>query len=111
MKELGRRAAMRTRIAPMLAVSDAKAAMEFYKAAFRARVLWDLDGAVAGLESDGAPFFLAGEAPKYGRREPASEGFTAVRDGVVVGDPVAVLRKALDVGAREHRPDEEQKHE
>jgi len=102
---------MRTRIAPMLAVSDAKAAMEFYKAAFRARVLWDLDGAVAGLEIDGAPFFLAEEAPKYGTREPASEGFTTVRIELLVDDPVAVQRKALAVGAREHSPVEEHKHE
>ena len=37
----------------MLAVSDGNAAMEFYRAAFGATVLWDLDGAVAGLAIDG----------------------------------------------------------
>src|SRR5881275_2255716 len=92
---------MGTQITPMLAVSDGKAAMEFYKAAFGATVLWDLDGQVAGLEIDGAPFFLAEEAPEYGTRGPASAGFTTVRIELFVDDPVAVHRKALAAGARE----------
>jgi PhnB protein len=68
---------MGTQIAPMLAVTDGRAAIEFYKAAFGATVLWNLDGTVAGLEIGGAPFFLAEEAPKYGTRA----GLGGVHDG------------------------------
>ena len=102
---------MGTQIAPMLAVSDGRAAIAFYKAAFGGTVLWELDGAVAGLEIDGAPFFLAEEAPEYGTRGPASAGFTTVRIELFVDDPVAVHRKALAAGAREHSPVREHEHE
>lgn len=50
---------MPTQISPMLAVSDGKAAIAFYKAAFGAELLWHLDGQVAGLSIDGAKFLLA----------------------------------------------------
>jgi PhnB protein len=102
---------MRTRIAPMLAVSDGKAAIAFYKKAFGATVLWDLDRAVAGLEIDGAPFFLAKESPPHGTRGPASAGFTTVRIELFVDDPVAVHKKALAAGGREHSPLREHHHE
>src|SRR5437762_2471598 len=84
---------MGTRISPMLAVSDGNAAMEFYRAAF------------------GAPFFLAHESPPHGTRGPASVGFTTVRIELFVDDPVAVQRKALAAGAREHSPVREHEHE
>lgn len=35
---------MRTELAQMLAVSDGSAAIDFYKAAFGAELLWDLVG-------------------------------------------------------------------
>ena len=98
---------MGTQISPMLAVSDGNAAMEFYRAAFGATVLWDLEGAVAGLAIDGAPFFLAHESPPHGTREPASMGFTTIRIELFVDDPVAVHRKAVAAGAVEHSPVEE----
>src|SRR6266487_498854 len=65
-------------ISPMLAVNDGNAAIEFYKNAFGATVLWCLGGAgdvVAGLSVQGAQFFLATEAPAYGTRSPAGAGF------------------------------------
>ena len=95
----------------MLAVSDGKAAIAFYKKAFGATVLWELDGAVAGLVIDGAPFFLAEESPPYGTRGPASAGFTTVRIELFVEDPVSVQRKALAAGATEHSPVEQHEHE
>ena len=50
----------------MLAVSDGTAAIDFYKAAFGAELLWHLGGGhvVAGLSIDGAKFFLAHESPR-----------------------------------------------
>ena len=102
---------MGTQVSPMLAVSDGKAAIEFYKAAFGATVLWSLDDAVAGLSIQGAPFFLAEESPPHGTRSPASVGFTTVRIELFVEDPVAVHRQALAAGATEHSPVKEHTHE
>jgi PhnB protein len=104
---------MGTQIAPMLAVSDGNAAIEFYKAAFGATLLWHLDGGghvVAGLSIDDAPFFLAHESPPHGTRGPASVGFTTVRIELFVDDPIAVHRQALAAGAIERSPVREHTH-
>ena len=100
-------------IFPMLAVNDGNAAIEFYKAAFGATLLWHLNGGgnvVAGLAINGAKFFLAHESPLNGTRAPASTGFTTVRIELFVDDPVAVHNQALKAGAIEHSPLEEHKH-
>jgi PhnB protein len=103
---------MGTEIAPMLAVSDGSAAIDFYKAAFGAEVLWRLDGdGVAGLAIDGAKFFLAHESPEFGTRGPGSVGFTTVRIELFVDDPVATHGKAVAAGAREHSPVTEDRYE
>ena len=51
----------------MLAVSDGKAAIAFYQQAFGATLLWELEGAVAGLSIDAAEFFLAENPPNTAR--------------------------------------------
>ncbi len=102
---------MATEICPMLAVSDGRAAIEFYKAAFGATLLWSLDGEVAGLSIAGARFFLAHESPPHGTRSPASAGFTTVRIELFVDDPVGVQARALAAGATEHSPVREHGHE
>src|SRR5215472_1520128 len=107
---VSRAAVLTPQISPMLAVSDGKAAIEFYKAAFGATLLWHLDWAVAGLSIDGAKFFLAQESPPHGTRGPASVGFTTVRIELFVEDPVSVHRRALAAGATEHSPVEEHTH-
>src|SRR5882762_11281784 len=101
---------MGTQISPMLAVGDGNAAIEFYKAAFGATLLWHLDGAVAGLSIDGANFFLAQESPPHGTRSPASAGFTTVRIELFVDDPVAVHRQAVAAGARDRSAVEEHQY-
>ena len=103
-------AAMRTQISPMLAVSDARAATEFYRAAFGADVLWDLDGAIAGLSVGGARFFLAEESPPHGTRGPASVGFTTVRIELFADDPVAAHKRAVAAGAIERSLVREHQH-
>jgi uncharacterized glyoxalase superfamily protein PhnB len=97
----------------MLAVSDGNAAIAFYKAAFGAELLWSLGDAhvVAGLAIDGAKFFLAHESPPHGTRSPTSAGFTTVRIELFVDDPIAVHKKAVAAGARDHSPVEEHRHE
>jgi uncharacterized glyoxalase superfamily protein PhnB len=104
---------MPTRISPMLAVTDARGAIAFYQAAFDATVLWDLgDGhVVAGLEIDGAPFFLATESPGNGTRGPASAGCTTVRIELFVEDPIGVQARAVAAGAREKDPVQEHTHD
>jgi PhnB protein len=104
---------MGTQISPMLAVNDGNAAIEFYNAAFGAKLLWHLNGGghvVAGLSIDGAEFFLAHESPPHGTRGPASAGFTTVRIELFVDDPVAMHKQALAAGATEHSPVEEHNH-
>jgi uncharacterized glyoxalase superfamily protein PhnB len=99
---VSRAAVLTPEISPMLAVSDGNAAIEFYKAAFGATVLWRLGGGdhlVAGLSVCGARFFLATEAPAYGTQGPAAAGFTTVRIELFVDDPEAVQRQAVAAGA------------
>jgi PhnB protein len=104
---------MPTRIAPMLAVTDGTAAIDFYQRAFGAQLLWRLGDShvVAGLEIDGAPFFLAHESPPHGTRGPSSAGFTTVRIELFVDDPVAAHHRAIAAGAREHSPVREHTHD
>ena len=99
-----------TQISPMLAVSDCRAAVEFYKNAFDATLVWDLDGVVTGLSIDGAKFFLADQSPEYGTRAPASAGFTTVRIELLVDNPSAVQSRAVSAGAVQHSPVEEHQH-
>jgi PhnB protein len=101
---------MTTQISPMLAVGDGRAAIAFYQQAFGATLLWELEGAVAGLSIDGAEFFLAEESPQYGTRSPNSAGFTTVRIELFVDDPVGVHGKALTAGAINHSPVKEHTH-
>jgi uncharacterized glyoxalase superfamily protein PhnB len=88
----------------MLAVKDGPAAIEFYARAFGATELWRIEGgAVAGLEIEGAPFFLAQEfAPKT--LAPLNAGHTTVRIELFVGDPLDVQVRAIAAGAREGSP-------
>ncbi len=81
----------------MLAVPDTPAAVAWYREALGARVLWDLGG-VAGLEIDGAPFFL--HHPVENRFEsPRRLGTTTVRVELFVDDPDEVIGRALRAGA------------
>jgi PhnB protein len=95
---------MKAQIVPMLAVSDGNAAIDFYKKAFGAELLWRVDGGgqvVAGMSIGDANFFLAHESPTYGTRAPVSAGFTTVRIELFVDDPQAVQKQALAAGATE----------
>ena len=103
-------------ISPMLAVSDANAAIAFYLAAFDAHLLWRLGlddedaHVVAGLSIHGAPFFLATESPEFGTRGPDAAGFTTVRIELFVDNPEAAQRQALAAGATLHSPVQEHTH-
>jgi uncharacterized glyoxalase superfamily protein PhnB len=55
-------------------------------------------GSVAGLEIDGAPFFLH-EPVKNGFDSPKEIGATTVRVELFVGDPDGVIARAVEAGA------------
>src|SRR5262245_9804883 len=103
---------MATQISPMLAVSNGREAVDFYKNAFGATVLWLLDGGhVAGLAIEGAQFFLADESPPHGTRSPKAAGFTTVRIELFVDDPAALHTRAVAAGATERNPVKEYSYE
>ncbi len=84
-------------ISLMLAVPDTAAAVEWYTQALGARVMWSL-GSVAGLEIDGAPFFLH-EPVAESFVSPQEAGITTARVELFVDDPDAVTARAVAAGA------------
>lgn len=97
-------AGLKTSIAPMLSVRNGKRAIDFYKAAFGASELFRVeapDGAVvAQLSVNGAEFWLADESPEHKNFSPETLGGGTVRMVMVVADPDAAFRRALDAGAK-----------
>jgi PhnB protein len=81
----------------MLAVEDTPAAIEWYKRALGATVLWHF-GAVAGLEIAGAPIFL-GQPARNGWESPTKLGITSCRVEVFCDAPDAFVARALEAGA------------
>jgi catechol 2,3-dioxygenase-like lactoylglutathione lyase family enzyme len=73
----------------MLAVADTPEAIRWYKEALGAKVLWNL-GSVAGMEVEGAPFFL-GEPANNGWESPLKLGMTSSRVEVFCDDPDAFI--------------------
>ena len=84
-------------ISLMLAVPDARAAVDWYRTALGAHELWNLGG-VVGLEVEGAPFFLA-EPEGNGWDSPSAIGTTTVRIEVFVDDPDSFVGRAVEAGA------------
>jgi PhnB protein len=67
-------------------------------------VLWDLGG-VAGLEIEGAPFFLHEVNPRAAtEHSPERLGGTSTRIELFVDDPDAVLARAVAAGATARSP-------
>jgi PhnB protein len=88
----------KTLISLMMAVPDTPVAVEWYKEALGARLLWSL-GSVAGLEVDGAPFFL--HQPVEGKFEsPKDLGATTARVELFVDRPDEVIARAVKAGAK-----------
>ncbi|HEV3360942.1 MAG TPA: VOC family protein [Pseudonocardiaceae bacterium] len=86
-------------ISVMLIVPDADTAVTWYKNALGAVELWNLGG-VAGLQLDGAPFFLHENNPNNpDETSPESVGVTSTRIEVFVDDPDALVRRAIAAGA------------
>jgi PhnB protein len=97
-------AAARPAISVMLMVSDADAAVKWYTAALGAVRLWDLAG-VAGLDLDGAPFFVHKAVPgKNQEQSPTAVGLTTTRIEVFIDDPDQLIELAAHAGATDVKP-------
>ena len=99
---------METSIAPLLTVSDAEAAADFYKLAFRATEVARHDAGerriVVEMEIDGASFVIVDENPAAFNLSPQSLNGTSVRISLLVNDPDAVFERALISGGKELFP-------
>ncbi|MGD1057200.1 MAG: VOC family protein [Solirubrobacteraceae bacterium] len=86
-------------ISVMLIVGDADDAVAWYKHALGATELWNLGG-VAGLEINGAPFFLHEVNPENPAEDsPSGLGVTSTRIEVFVADPDRFIESAIAAGA------------
>ncbi|HVJ08154.1 MAG TPA: VOC family protein [Acidisarcina sp.] len=104
--------AFRCSIAPWLSVRNSAQAVEFYKFAFGATDAYRLEtpggGVVAKLSVQGAEFWVSDESPENGNFSPESLGGGSVRMILTVANPDAVFAQALDAGATEVFPVDEE---
>jgi PhnB protein len=97
-------------IQPELSVRRGRAAVEFYKTAFGALEEYRVGGSdeheavVSQLSVEGATFWVHDEAPENGNVSPESAGGCTVRVLLIVEDPDALQRRAVEAGATELSP-------
>src|SRR5262249_8260412 len=94
---------------PYLVVRDAAKAIDFYKKAFGAREVMRMpgpDGKIghADIAILGGHVMLADESPEMGHRGPESFGGSPVSLVLYVDDVDAVVKRAVDAGAKVTRP-------
>jgi uncharacterized glyoxalase superfamily protein PhnB len=92
----------KTTLSVMLAVPDTPKAVDWYEKALGANLLWSL-GSVAGLEIDGAPFFLH-EPVKDSFASPQQVGTRTARVELFVDEPAKVIERAVKAGAKGSEP-------
>ncbi|HEX5234179.1 MAG TPA: VOC family protein [Silvibacterium sp.] len=101
-----------TTLEPFLNVSDGPAAIDFYKSAFGATVVFlippESGSTIAQLEIAGATFWLADEAPERQNPSPGSLNGTTVRLVLTVDEPDALFNRAVAAGASIFWPIEDQ---
>jgi PhnB protein len=99
---------METSIAPLLTVSDAASAADYYERAFGATEVARHDAGeqriVVEMEIDGAPFVVVDENSAAFNLSPQSLNGTSVRISLLVDNPDAVFEQALDSGGKELFP-------
>lgn len=97
-----------TSIAPMLSVRNGAKAVEFYQTAFRAIVVFRLDGddggVVARLSVGNAEFWVADESPEHLNFSPETLGGATTRLVMVVESPDDVFARAVAAGATVVQP-------
>src|SRR3974390_3949875 len=99
---------IKTLVSPMLSVRRGAQAIEFYKNAFGAAVLFRLDapdgGVVATLSIEGAEFWLADESPEHQNFSPETLKGSTTRLVLTIEDPDAMFDRAVKAGATVVRP-------
>jgi PhnB protein len=99
-------------VTPYLICDPAADAIEYYKKAFGATELFRMDheGKVghAELKIGDSPIMLADEYPQMGYRSPKALGGTPVSIMIYVADVDTVYKQALDAGATELKPLQDQ---
>ena len=99
-------------VTPYLVVEDAKAAIDFYARAFGAREKFRLPMGErighAELTIGDSHVMLADEFPEQGHRGPKALGGTPVSLLLYVEDVDSTFRQAIEAGATEKRPVENQ---
>ena len=99
-----------THLSVMLIVPDAAAAISWYRNALGATEVWNLGG-VAGLEVEGAPFFIHEVNPQNPTENaPDAVGATSVRIELFVDNPDQVIQRALAARATLGSPIEDHQH-
>ncbi|MFZ6013619.1 MAG: VOC family protein [Bacteroidota bacterium] len=98
-------------LAPWLSVRNSLKALDFYKIAFDAEIVYRMDtpdGVVARLSAYGAEFWLGEESPQHSNFSPETLKGCSVRLILTVPDPDAVFNKLIDIGAKQVYPVEEE---
>ena len=99
-------------VTPYLICDRAADAIEYYKKAFGATELFRMDheGKVghAELKIGDSPIMLADEFPQMGYRSPKALGGTPVSIMIYVEDVDSVYQQAIDAGATEVKPLQDQ---
>ncbi len=97
-------------ILPQLSVRGGLAAIEFYRAAFGAEVVYQVGGTpdseavVAQVSVCGASFWVADESPDHANFSPESLGGSTARMLLITDDPQALTDRAVAAGAVLVRP-------
>jgi PhnB protein len=100
-------------LTPYICVDNAAKAIEFYKEVFGAQERMRMpgpDGKIghAELQIGSGLLMLSDEHPEFGARSPRMIGGTPATLSLYIEDVDAVFRKALDAGAKQLRPVENQ---
>ena len=96
---------MTSSISPELSVRDGRAAIDFYVAAFGAKVVYQVGGSdvepsvVAQLDVGDSSFWVSDESPEHHHFSPRTLRGSTVRILLVVDDPAAVVARAIALGA------------
>ncbi|HEY6659535.1 MAG TPA: VOC family protein [Pyrinomonadaceae bacterium] len=99
-------------LTPYLIIAGAADALEYYKKAFGATELFRMEhgGKIghAEMKIGDSPFMLSDEHPEMGHKGPKSLGGSAVGLMIYVDDCDRIYKQAIDAGATEVRPLQDQ---
>jgi PhnB protein len=97
-----------------LSVRNGRAAVDFYKSAFGAAEVFRFGGTddhkevVAQLAVGNSNFWVEDESPLHGNFSPQTVGGATARMLLIVDDPAAVVERAVQAGAWEISPVQEE---